>query len=88
MGRTAIKTPVMTLLALVCWVSLPESRTAQAQPKDSDRYLQTIWTTEDGLPQNSITTLAQTRDGYLWRRRIESFQRWAIHSHQYEEWLV
>ena len=24
------------------------------------------WTTEDGLPQNRIACLAQTRDGYLW----------------------
>jgi signal transduction histidine kinase/ligand-binding sensor domain-containing protein len=24
------------------------------------------WTTEDGLPQNSVTGLTQTRDGYLW----------------------
>ncbi len=24
------------------------------------------WQTEDGLPQNSVTALAQTRDGYLW----------------------
>ncbi len=24
------------------------------------------WTTNDGLPQNSITSIAQTRDGYLW----------------------
>src|SRR5262245_34052764 len=24
------------------------------------------WTTEDDLPQNSVTALAQTRDGYLW----------------------
>src|SRR5947199_8154314 len=24
------------------------------------------WTTDDGLPQNCITALAQTPDGYLW----------------------
>src|ERR1051326_639901 len=24
------------------------------------------WTTEDGLPKNTITSLLQTRDGYLW----------------------
>ena len=31
-----------------------------------DEYLQTIWTTEDGLPQNSINDILQSRDGYLW----------------------
>ena len=24
------------------------------------------WTTEDGLPQNSVTDIAQTPDGHLW----------------------
>ncbi|MBL8205455.1 MAG: hypothetical protein JNM09_14555, partial [Blastocatellia bacterium] len=24
------------------------------------------WTTEEGLPQNSVTAIVQTRDGYLW----------------------
>jgi len=30
------------------------------------RYLKDAWTTEKGLPQNSVTSLLQTRDGYLW----------------------
>lgn len=30
------------------------------------RYLQDVWSTEKGLPQNSVTSLLQTRDGYLW----------------------
>lgn len=25
-----------------------------------------MWQVEDGLPQNSVTSIAQTRDGYLW----------------------
>ncbi len=25
-----------------------------------------MWTTEDGLPQNSVNAILQTRDGYLW----------------------
>jgi len=29
-------------------------------------YVVDIWQTEDGLPQNSVTALAQTHDGYLW----------------------
>ncbi|MBI4752165.1 MAG: hypothetical protein HY774_27065 [Acidobacteria bacterium] len=30
------------------------------------QYYIDTWTTENGLPQNSITSLVQTRDGYLW----------------------
>jgi ligand-binding sensor domain-containing protein/signal transduction histidine kinase len=29
-------------------------------------YVVDSWQAEDGLPQNSVTALAQTRDGYLW----------------------
>jgi ligand-binding sensor domain-containing protein len=31
-----------------------------------DEYTQTVWTTQDGLPQNSVTAILQTADGYLW----------------------
>jgi len=29
-------------------------------------YIHTVWTTEDGLPQNAISAIVQTHDGYLW----------------------
>lgn len=32
----------------------------------AEQFLQTQWTTENGLPQNSVTSIAQTPDGYLW----------------------
>ncbi len=32
----------------------------------SAQYYIDTWTTENGLPQNSITSLVQTHDGYLW----------------------
>lgn len=33
---------------------------------EADHYIHSDWTTEDGLPQNSVTAIVQTRDGYLW----------------------
>lgn len=30
------------------------------------QYVHDAWTTEDGLPQNSILSIVQTRNGYLW----------------------
>lgn len=30
------------------------------------QYMQTSWTSESGLPQNSVQAMAQTSDGYLW----------------------
>jgi ligand-binding sensor domain-containing protein/signal transduction histidine kinase len=29
-------------------------------------YLVSVWQTDDGLPQNEVTSLAQTPEGYLW----------------------
>lgn len=29
------------------------------------RYRFNVWTTENGLPQNSVQAMLQTRDGYL-----------------------
>ncbi|RMH68803.1 MAG: hybrid sensor histidine kinase/response regulator, partial [Bacteroidetes bacterium] len=44
--------------------------TAHGQGLDPDlavtQYTHDVWTTDDGLPQNSINALVQTRDGYLW----------------------
>ena len=32
----------------------------------TEHYLVTYWTSEQGLPQNTVNCLLQTRDGYLW----------------------
>ncbi|MGH9821909.1 MAG: ligand-binding sensor domain-containing protein, partial [Blastocatellia bacterium] len=32
----------------------------------SGQYIQTTWTVQEGLPQNSVNAILQTRDGYLW----------------------
>jgi len=36
-----------------------------AGPGTQDYFVQ-VWQTEDGLPQNAVSAVAQTRDGYLW----------------------
>src|SRR6185369_592431 len=33
------------------------------------------WTAEDGLPQNSIRSIIQTRDGYLWMTTFDGLVR-------------
>ena len=44
----------------------PPPRPAAAPRDLSHQYIQTVWTTEEGLPQNSVNAILQTRDGYLW----------------------
>ncbi|MBX7170116.1 MAG: hypothetical protein K1X72_04105 [Pyrinomonadaceae bacterium] len=38
----------------------------QTASNPNDEYLETVWTTEQGLPQNSVNAIIQSRDGYLW----------------------
>jgi ligand-binding sensor domain-containing protein/signal transduction histidine kinase len=40
-----------------------------------DRYVHQAWTTDQGLPQNSVYAIAQTRDGYLWLGTDEGLVR-------------
>jgi len=63
--------PVARLAALAAVGSLvPLAR--RQEPADEPRldlgpsYAQSVWTIEDGLPQSTVTALAQARDGYLW----------------------
>lgn len=40
---------------------------SQRAPVGPDaEYLIELWQTDDGLPQSTVTTVLQTRDGYLW----------------------
>lgn len=39
---------------------------SQTALNENNEYLETVWTTEQGLPQNSVNAIIQSRDGYLW----------------------
>src|ERR1035437_801082 len=51
--------PGLCLLALL----LPVPAQASFDARD---FVAEVWQTDAGLPHNSVTALAQTRDGYLW----------------------
>jgi len=38
----------------------------EIEPGRKNEFLIARWTTEDGLPQNTVTAMVQTRDGYIW----------------------
>ena len=62
-----IGTPLIASLTIsVALASVVLSARQQHPSAAADPYLQTVWTTEEGLPQNSVTGIVQTRDGYLW----------------------
>jgi signal transduction histidine kinase/ligand-binding sensor domain-containing protein len=51
--------------------------TNQAAPLQDARasYLVNQWQTDEGLPQNSVTSIAQTPDGYLWLGTFDGLAR-------------
>jgi len=57
---------------VLVWVTvlvplLPAPAQASLNPaKAVTQYVHDVWTTDNGLPQNSVLCLAQTPDGYLW----------------------
>jgi ligand-binding sensor domain-containing protein len=54
--------------ALLCL--LAATAIAQYSPYRFDH-----WTTDDGLPQNTVTSVVQTRDGYLWLTTFDGLAR-------------
>jgi signal transduction histidine kinase/ligand-binding sensor domain-containing protein len=45
------------------------------QPTPQPEYQFDRWTTDDGLPQNAVNAIVQTRDGYLWLATFDGLAR-------------
>lgn len=59
----------MLATLLIGWRALfsaADVQARQATHEAASPFLTTHWTTENGLPQNSVTAIVQTPDGYLW----------------------
>lgn len=52
-----------------------ESASAQGQAQTPAQFGHASWQTEQGLPQNTVQALLQTRDGYLWLGTKEGLAR-------------
>jgi len=66
MQAKALKTRVVILLVgFACLLPVP-LRAGLDPLKPITQYVHDIWTTGNGLPQNSVLAIAQTPDGYLW----------------------
>jgi diguanylate cyclase (GGDEF)-like protein len=62
-------------LALLTAAAWPLRATALNPLKPVSQYIQTVWTTDAGLPQTSVYSIAQTPDGYLWVGTEEGLAR-------------
>ena len=53
-------------LGLLGLVALLQPARALDPAKAITQYVHTVWRSDDGLPQNSVMKILQTKDGYLW----------------------
>ncbi|MEE2002005.1 diguanylate cyclase [Alkalimonas sp. MEB108] len=60
--------------ALCCFFSIPAL--AQSQNDSLQHFFLEQWTTRDGLPHNTINSIVQTDDGYLWFATWEGIARY------------
>ncbi len=67
----------MFIRALVCAVPilLAACRIAIADTTNLPGYFTRTWRTEDGLPNDAVSAVAQTRDGYLWLATYDGLAR-------------
>ncbi len=63
-------------LALLAGAPGPSLSAAEPPPRPAQPgYAVRVWETEDGLPQNSVIAMTQTRDGYLWLGTLNGLVR-------------
>ena len=70
--RQAVFAMGLAFAAMLVWTA-PAS--ALDPKKALTQYVRNIWQTDQGLPQNSVLAIAQTRDGYLWLGTNEGLVR-------------
>ena len=52
--------------AWLAWLALLQPAPAGAAESGPPNYFLRSWKTDDGLPDNAVTAVVQTREGYLW----------------------
>jgi ligand-binding sensor domain-containing protein len=63
----ACKSRVLTLWLAAAIVNLFAVRLPAVEPvNEADDFVVQVWDTDSGLPHSTVTSLAQTPDGYLW----------------------
>ena len=62
---------------VLCALGLPCRPVAAAEPRAgaASAFVVRAWQSEDGLPQNTVNDIVQTRDGYLWFATLNGLAR-------------
>lgn len=65
--------PALKVISIALWLLLSLSG-AVVGARAASRF--DSWTSDNGLPQNSVYTILQTRDGYLWFTTLNGLVRY------------
>lgn len=65
---------MLVAFALACGCLAPPALALDPR-KAMSQYVHDVWTTNDGLPQDSVNAIVQTTDGYLWIATQEGLAR-------------
>jgi ligand-binding sensor domain-containing protein/signal transduction histidine kinase len=64
---TRLTSVLASAAVILAFAALPSPRlSAQEENSDKNGYLIDVWQTQQGLPEDLVTSILQTRDGYLW----------------------
>ena len=76
-GNEPMMTPHIRTGGILCAFLLLLATAGQAADpsKPLKQYVHSFWNSSDGLPENAVTGIAQTRDGYLWVSTPEGLAR-------------
>ncbi|MDO8837244.1 MAG: two-component regulator propeller domain-containing protein, partial [Vicinamibacterales bacterium] len=62
-------------LAAALLLGAPDPAAGLAPARRMTDYVHDVWRMADGLPQESVTAILQTRDGYLWLATLDGLAR-------------
>jgi ligand-binding sensor domain-containing protein/signal transduction histidine kinase len=74
MARPLFRTAFLILSSLIVLIGTPRVNGLDPKRSPSEFSIQ-VWLTENGLPQNTVQAILQTRDGYLWIGTQEGLAR-------------
>src|SRR5688572_32136660 len=72
--RRLSRTPYLILIFLLLQGNSGSSLAIDSQ-RELSQFGHQVWLTENGLPQNTVHAIAQTRDGYVWIGTEEGLAR-------------
>ncbi len=75
MQKKRIINIIVILATIVLWHGIVMAQLGLPVTKDLTQYSHEAWQSEDGLPQNSISCILQSHDGYLWLGTLEGLVR-------------